>query len=161
MALRLALAHHPLCSWFHADTHAIVGVRVCSGCAWAFPGMLAGLVAALSLGLHWEPVALAGAGLTLGLPQLTTYVYRGNPAYRHFAKAIGGVGLGGLTAALPWIPLDLAWKIGGGLVLGLVFVGLQLLRVRSMLATCRKCPWAMNWEVCPGFNRAQLPSARF
>ncbi|MHB8633682.1 MAG: hypothetical protein ACYDBQ_06935 [Thermoplasmatota archaeon] len=152
-ALRLALAHHPLCAWFADDVVTLAGLRVCSGCLAAWPAF------ALSIPLAWHFVALkavtplmgVAVGAVLGVPQLASYVWRGSRSQRAVTKAAGGAGLALLAVGAAALRLPLA--VDGVLLAALAaaFVALQALRARSLLRTCGRCPWARDWERCPGF----------
>lgn len=153
-ALALALQHHPLCGNFRADRFRLGRAAVCSGCAMALPGVLAGLALGtwMVLGLWWGPWPILAAGFTLGAPQALTYVWRFGRPVRAAVKALGGLGLGLAVAA--WLFLDAPWsaRITGAILLTLAFVALQAVRMRSILRTCRACPWRMDWDNCPGFR---------
>ncbi|MFO1532460.1 MAG: hypothetical protein ABR562_01985 [Thermoplasmatota archaeon] len=158
----MAAQHHPLCDWFASDRFRL-GSRfaVCSGCAMMLPGLFLGLVgAALLLRRGVGAWPLLATGLVLGAPQLVTYVVRlGRPA-RAAIKLLGGIGLGAVTAAWFLLPVSLAWRWGGAGAFSLVLVGMQMLRLRSILRTCKACPWAMDWENCPGFRLRSGPDPR-
>lgn len=98
------------------------------------------------------PWPVLAAGVVLGLPQFTTYRVRWTRPVRFAIKVLGGAGLGLAVAGgllLPW-PL---WAKGVAAVLVLLaFAGMQALRLRSVLATCRACPWRRDWSACPGFQ---------
>lgn len=145
--LRVALAHHPLCSVFAHDVVRLGGVRVCSGCVAAAPAFAAGLVVALLLAAPAWPLLLLG--LAMGAPHLATYRWRGRRGARFAAKAVGGAGLGLVFAALLQAPL--AWQALAFLGMGLSFAALQALRLRSIQRTCQACPWGARWAACPGF----------
>ncbi|HUR25079.1 MAG TPA: hypothetical protein VM327_03575 [Candidatus Thermoplasmatota archaeon] len=135
-------------------------MHVCSGClatwpvfALAFPLTLA---ARLDGASGW---GLLTAGLVLGLPQMATYSWRRSRLERAGAKAIGGAGLAlavtGVLAA-GWPGLALVAVIALGMLASLA---LQVVRLRSILATCDACPFKRDWEACPGFTGAPPPTA--
>ena len=163
-ALRLALAHHPLCDAFDADVHRAAAIpsgtaaprsalRVCRGCAAAVAGLLLGIpVGITALGLGADPLALAVASLVFGGPQAATYAWRFAPPVRSCAKVLGGMGVGILTVAAlagawPW-----PWSAAGAGALAMAAVAGQLLRMRTILRTCDACPWARRWDACPGLR---------
>ena len=153
VAVRLLLQHHPLCKEFAADRIRVAGIAVCSGCLAAAPAALAGLVFGVLAVVRGAPVwAVLAAGATLGLPQLTTYLHRGGRAWRFAVKVLGGLGLGAVLASALALPVHDAWLIGGAFVVAVAFSALQALRVRSILATCDACPYARDWDACPGFR---------
>lgn len=154
-AVRLALQHHPLCHQFRADRFETASGRaVCSGCAMAFPGVVAGLVGSVCLMvLAWWPAwPLLAAGLVLGAPQGATYLVRFDRPTRAAIKGLGGLGLGIVAGA--WWLADLAttWKVVGAAGIALVFGLLQAIRLRAILKVCRRCPWNADWDRCPGFR---------
>lgn len=156
VAVRLLLQHHPLCHWFAADRIHVAGVALCSGCVAAAPAAGLGLAVGLALAIR-DPAsapALVAGGLTLGLPQLTTYLHRGGRAWRFAAKALGGTGLGAVLGAALFLPVSNGWLLAGAAGLALAFTALQALRLRSILATCDACPYARDWDACPGFRPA-------
>jgi hypothetical protein len=160
VGLRLSLAHHPLCHVFEEDT---VGrrVRVCSGCAAAAPAFLLGAVAvALLLRMGAAPLALVAAGLVMGLPQLSSYLWRGGPLHRFAVKALGGLGWGLVVVAGLAAPAPLAAKVFGLALVAVAFAALQGWRALKIVATCRACPWKMDWDACPGFNEPVAVQAR-
>ena len=152
-SLRLALAHHPGCGYFRDHVFRIGGIGFCRGCVLTWPAFLVGLLGAwglLHLGAHWA--ALGAVGLASGLPQGTTYLFRGGGTWRAFVKLVGGFGLGLLFVSLVAAPFGLAWLLAVTGALGVAFLLLQWRRVHTMLATCKACPWAMDWDHCPGFG---------
>ncbi len=155
IGFRLALTHHPLCWNFQEDTLPLGrGVRVCAGCALAAPGLAVGLVTSFVwLATHSEIVLpWMAASFALGIPQLASYLRRGNRLERAATKFIGGLGLGGVLACLPWLPISWPWRIAGLAALGVLFLALQAIRLRQIMAVCTRCPWQRRWEACPGFN---------
>lgn len=154
LGLRLATAHHPLCSWFKDDRYRVGPVRLCRGCTAAAPMFALGFFVAL-LSIFHEPTIVfhvGGFGLLLGIPHGTTYLHRFPSAYRAMAKLTGGFGLGLLITVLLLAPIPL-WQQGvllGGL--GASFLVLQGLRMKKILATCDACPWRRDWARCPGFQ---------
>lgn len=160
VAVRLLLEHHPLCSWFAGDRVQVGPLRVCSGCLAAVPAAALGFVVALRvIVLGVPPLPLCAGALVLGLPQLTTYLHRGPRAWRFTAKALGGLGLGGVAMSALLLPVPVGWIAGGAAGLVLAFVGLQAARVRSILRTCDACPYARDWDRCPGFQPADRAPA--
>ena len=156
---RVALAHHPLCSYFEHDVIRIGRARVCSGCALALPALLLGVLAAwLARGL--DPFALGAIGLACGAPQLLSYGARRGRLARGATKLVGGFGLGLFLVALWLLPLPLAWRVAGAALLGLSFVALQLVRMRAIWRTCQACPWRARWDECPGFAPPRHDPAR-
>ena len=155
-AVGLFLQHHPLCDWFRDDRFGKGRVRVCSGCAVAVPTMLLGIGTGglLVIMLWWPALPLLAASLVGGLPQLLTYRRRMGRLARAAAKGVGGFGLGMASAAWLFLPAPWDLKAAGAAAVGLAFIGLQALRARSILRTCRACPWAMDWDRCPGFRAA-------
>lgn len=153
-AIALALQHHPLCRYFAEDRYRLGRVRLCSGCAMALPGFALGVLAAFQLLAAGaaEPLALVASGLALGAPQGLTYLVRFSRGVRAAVKFQGGLGLGLATLAWVFAPVHPLLWWGAPAALGLVFLALQAVRLRSILATCRRCPWAMDWEHCPGFR---------
>ena len=154
---RLALAHHPLCVYFQADWVKLGRLRLCQGCLATWP-----LFALSVYGSVWawrsgraEAIALLTAGMMLGMPQASSYLHRGGRLDRAIVKGVGGIGLGMVVVGDLLLPIDLAWRLAGLAVL-LVAVGAGLyLRTRSILQTCRACPWKMDWDNCPGFRATQ------
>lgn len=151
VALRLAVAHHPLCHYFHDDTF---GRRwpVCRGCAVLWPLFLplSILLVAWLPRLPLSPGQAFAVGAVLGLPQVATAAIRFRPAERVAVKAIGAVGLALLVAGLLWAPVPWSWKAAAAVAVLGGFTVLLAIRVRGILRTCRACPWAMDWEHCPG-----------
>jgi hypothetical protein len=155
VAVRLLLEHHPLCKEFAADRIRVAGVAVCSGCLGAAPAALAGLALGVVAVVRGVPIApLLAASLTLGLPQLTTYLHRGGRGWRFAAKAVGGLGLGAAIASALALPVARGWLVAAAVALALAFAALQGVRVRSILATCDACPYRRDWDACPGFRAA-------
>jgi hypothetical protein len=105
-------------------------------------------------------LALLAAGFAMGIPQLASYGWRGSRLERAGVKALGGVGLAGvvvgaLTAGWP------LWALVPTLTAGLLAsVGLQAVRMRSILATCDACPFRRDWDSCPGFNAGVAATRR-
>lgn len=156
--LLLSLAHHPVCSSFSQDVVRIAGLPVCAGCLATWPAFLAALPLAVLARLDGAPaLALLALGATLALPQMTAYLRgrgRRSRAERTVAKVLGGAGLGTALAAV----LTSGWPLGlAAAAIGLgvaVTGGLQLLRLRTVLATCDACPYKRDWEACPGMADA-------
>jgi hypothetical protein len=153
LGLRLLTSHHPLCGHFASDRWMTGRQPWCTGCVVLWPTFVAGVVAAgLLLRQGVDPWALGASALMAGMPQATTYVRRWPLAMRVTAKAVGGFGLGAVVLVLLALPLAPLAK--GLLVVGLVggsVIGMAL-RLRSLLRTCRRCPWNADWEHCPGFE---------
>lgn len=153
VALRLSLAHHPLCHHFSSDRFG----PVCSGCALFVPAFATTMpiaVAALLAGADSTAMFLAGA--VLGLPQLAGMRLRwGRPA-RAAVKLLGGVGVATANVGLVMLPVPLPVKLALLALELAAFAGILALRMRSILATCHACPWRRDWEACPGF----VPGAR-
>lgn len=154
VGLAVLLQHHPLCSVYRKDRFQWGPVRVCSGCAVAFPSMLAGAAVGLwaLFAQASQPLAVLAAGFVLGGPQLLTYVTRRSRAERAAIKLLGGLGIGLVMAAWPFLPGPAIWHWVGLAAFGLALAGLQLLRLRTILRTCDACPWQRDWGNCPGFN---------
>jgi len=151
LGLRLAFAHHPLCDRFHEDVlHR--RVPLCAGCALTWPLFYAVLMATLLLRPAAGPWPLVAMGLVLGLPQCSTYRVRWSRPVRAAIKALGGAGLGLAVAGGLLLPWPWSWKVVAAALVLTAFGGMQLLRLRSVLATCKACPWAVDWGVCPGFR---------
>jgi hypothetical protein len=149
----LALRHHPLCGWFATDTLTIGAVEVCAGCAMFLPGLALGAASgAVAIGQGADAWALMAAGFVLGAPQLLTYAHRFGRGVRAAIKAVGGAGLGLVTAAWFAIPVPWSLRLAGAGALLVALTAMQALRLRSIVTTCRRCPWAMDWERCPGFR---------
>lgn len=159
VAVRLMLEHHPLCREFRADRfQATRAMAFCSGCALAVPGVLVGLVAGCVALLPGRVDAwpLLAAGFALGAPQGLTYLVRFSRPVRAAIKALGGSGMGLVAASWLFLPAPWSWRLVAACALAAVFGVLQAVRIRSILRTCRACPWAMDWDRCPGF-RATTP----
>jgi hypothetical protein len=161
LGLLLGLAHHPLCTEFRDDVVRVGRLHVCSGCVATWPTFLVTLPLALAWHLQGtSALAMLAAGLALGVPHLASYGWRGSRLERAGVKALGGVGLAGvvvgaLTAGWPlWVLVVL---LAAGLVAS---VGLQAVRMRSILATCDACPFKRDWDSCPGFNAGVLATRR-
>lgn len=155
LGLHLGLSHHPLCSEFRSDVVRLGRVHVCSGCLATWPVFALvfplALMARLDGASAW---ALLAAGLAVGLPQMATYRWRLSRLERAAAKAVGGAGLamaltGVLAAGWPVVALVAVLAVGM-----LASLALQLLRLRSILATCDACPFRRDWATCPGFQGA-------
>lgn len=158
VAIRLLLQHHPLCGEFAVDRVRVLGVPLCSGCVAAVPAAALGFVLGLQLIVHGAPSpATFAAGSALGLPHLTTYLRRGDRAWRFAAKALGGLGLGAVAMSALVLPVPTLLRLAGALAVTALFLGLQGLRVRSILATCDACPYARDWDACPGFRATVGP----
>lgn len=154
LALRLATAHHPLCSWFHSDRYHAFGLSFCRGCSATVPMFALG-IAVFFLVLHFhglDPFLVGGIGLALGIPHGTTYLHRFPAGYRAIAKLTGGLGLGLLLPAVFFAPVPLVYQIAFLAGLGVAFLLLQGLRMKRMLAVCDRCPWKRDWNRCPGFE---------
>lgn len=159
---KLALAHHPLCRYFHADHFTVAGVRVCRGCAVTWPLFAIAFPLAL-LAIRFTLATAVGAlaaGAVLGAPQFTTYVRRWPGPVRVAVKALGGVGLGVFLAGVLLWPAALGWRVAALAALWLGFLVLQAVRMRSILRTCDACPWHRRWDACPGFHPG-APDAPF
>lgn len=152
MALRLLGAHHPTCHLFAGDVYHLGGVPICRGCAATLPAFVLTLLPAVLLVPETHAVAVLLAATALAIPQLSTYVIRWPGAARIAAKTIGGVGAGLVVAAYWLWDATLGPKAVVGV--GLVAAGSlgQGLRLRTIVRTCRACPWNMDWEHCPGFR---------
>ena len=159
LGLHLGLAHHPLCTEFRTDVVRIGRVHVCSGCLATWPAFaLAFPFAVLALKDGAPALALLLAGLALGLPQMATYRWRMSRRERAAAKAVGGVGLAMVVAgalAAGWPVVALATVLAAGMLASLA---LQVVRLRSILATCDACPFKRDWEACPGFDGTPPPA---
>ena len=160
LGLHLGLAHHPLCSEFRTDVVRLGRLHVCSGCLATWPVFLLALPLTLMARLDgasgW---ALLWAGLVLGLPQMASYRWRLSRLERAAAKAVGGVGLAMVVTgvlASGWPGVVLVAVLAAGM---LASFGLQLIRLRSILATCDACPFKREWETCPGFTGAPPSTA--
>ncbi len=154
LALRLATAHHPLCSWFQSDRYHLFGASFCRGCTATIPLFALGIIA-FPFAIHFFPagvIPLAALALALGIPHGTTYLHRFSPAYRATAKLLGGFGLGLLIPAILFVPVPLAYRILVLAGLGVAFLLLQAVRMKRMLAVCDACPWQRDWNRCPGFE---------
>jgi len=154
-AIRLALEHHPLCRHFADDRRQFwpLSVHACAGCLAAVPAMVAGVVIAFAGSLAGAyPLAVLAASLVLGVPQLSSYVWRGGRAWRSAVKALGGLGIGGVFVGWLLAPVPWTWKWIGAGTLVLAFAGMQALRVRAILRTCDACVYRRDWDRCPGFN---------
>lgn len=153
VAVELALAHHPLCHYFSSDVARWRNLRFCLGCVAAIPAFVVGLVAAWAGIAAGFPAATACMiGLSLGVPQAVSYFRRRGRSARVATKIVGGLGLGFLVSGLLLLPASALVIFLAFAVLSLAFLGFQLLRLRKILATCRACPWKMDWENCPGFR---------
>lgn len=153
----LAVAHHPVCTSFRHDVVRLGGLPVCAGCLAMWPTFLVVLPLALQARLDGAPaLAMLAAGAALALPQVALYVRAGptrprrSRAERSVAKVVGGAGLaialtGTLTSAWPLVAIVAA--IGAGVVATLA---LQVVRLRTVLATCDACPYRRDWDACPG-----------
>lgn len=156
LGLRLATAHHPLCTWFKDDRYHWGRIQVCRGCAAAIPTFVLGLIIAVAALLHEPAFALhvGGIGLLFGIPHGTTYLHRFPPAYRATAKLTGGLGLGLLITTLLLAPIPPWQRIFLLAGFGVCFLVLQGVRMKKILATCDACPWRRDWARCPGFQEA-------
>lgn len=154
LSVRLVTAHHPLCGHFRSDRWMLGAVPLCRGCVLMWPAAAVGLATgALALGmLGVNPVALGAAAFIAGLPQASTYLRRWPDGMRAAAKVVGGLGLGILAAAIASLPAPLTVRLAGFAVLLLGAALGLVLRMLSMLGICRRCPWRMDWERCPGFE---------
>jgi hypothetical protein len=158
VGLHLGLAHHPLCTEFRTDLVRFGRLHVCSGCLATWPVFVLAFPLGLLARLEGAPaLALAAAGLALGLPQMATYRWRMSRLERAAAKAVGGVGLamvlaGILTAGWPTVAVVAVLTAGV-----LASLGLQVIRLRSILATCDACPFRRDWDACPGFQPPAAP----
>jgi hypothetical protein len=158
LALRLALAHHPLCGWFGTHTLRLGGLAVCAGCAATLPAVLVGVLLAAPTAAQ-APLPWLAAGLALGLPYLAACLLRPDRRVRTAAKMVGGAGLGMalLAGALaPWPPVVKAALMALPVA---AFLGLQALRWRAMRQVCAACPWQGDWARCPGFSPEATGSA--
>lgn len=155
VALRLALAHHPLCHWFQADRIQVGRIAVCSGCLATWPAFL--ILAPVALRLPVAPALLAATGILLATPQMASYIRRAGRAWRFTAKLLGGVGLALLVAGILRTPVPWSWRLGALAVVVVGFAVLQAIRLRSMLGTCDACPYRRDWESCPGFRASWRP----
>ena len=149
-ALRLTLSHHPLCDRFPSDTWRIAGVAICIGCLTVWPSAAAGAWAAWNRLLPGEAWLQLGGALAAGVPYVALSACGTRSVWRHAAKPAAGLGLGvaavaALRLGLP--PAGLAALLAGASAAAIL---LLLLRGRRILATCRACPWRMDWEACPG-----------
>ena len=155
VALRLALAHHPLCHWFQADRIQVGRIDVCSGCLATWPAFF--LLVPFALGFPVAPAVLAATGILLAAPQMASYVRRAGRAGRFAAKLAGGAGLALLVADILRTPVPWTWRFAalGAVVAG--FALLQAIRLRNLLRTCDACPYRRDWESCPGFRASWGP----
>lgn len=149
VAFRLALAHHPLCSWFRDDR---IG-PVCSGCALFWPAFFAATPAVLvALVRGTDTLAMLGAAIVLGLPQLLTARWRFGRTARGAIKLLGGVAVAIAIPTLWFLPFSLGIRIALNAAMVAAFGLLIVVRMRSILRTCDACPWQRDWERCPGFR---------
>lgn len=157
LGLHLGLAHHPLCTEFRTDVVRLGRLHACSGCLATWPAFAVAFPLALLARLDGAPAwSLLAAGLVLGLPQMASYRWRLSRLERAAAKAVGGVGLalalaGALAAGWPAVALVAVLALGM-----LASLALQVVRFRSILATCDACPFKRDWETCPGFDGAPV-----
>lgn len=153
LAGALLTAHHPVCTVYAQDWVRFGRLRVCQGCLATWPTFLLSLPLAWHLALKLPPgttpLGLAAAGLVFGLPQGLTVLTRLARPQRWCAKLLGGFGLALLLAGA-WIALPPTYLLEGVIVLACGFTLLLALRMRTILQTCKACPWAMDWEACPG-----------
>jgi hypothetical protein len=135
-------------------------LHVCSGCLATWPAFLLAIPVALMVRMDGASAgALLSSGLVLGLPQMASYGWRLSRLERAAAKAVGGIGLalvvtGVLASGWPVLVLVAAVALGM-----LASLGLQAIRLRSILAVCDACPFKRDWETCPGFAAAPPPTA--
>ncbi|MHB1262435.1 MAG: hypothetical protein ACYC2H_12050 [Thermoplasmatota archaeon] len=161
LGLLLGLAHHPLCTEFQSDVVQLGRIHACSGCLATWPVFLVAVPLIAAARLQGMPaLPLLAAGLAMGVPQLASYGWRRSRAERAAAKALGGLGLAcvaiGVLAA-GWPPAVLLAVLAAGLVTS---IGLQVIRMRTILATCGACPFKRAWDVCPGFNAGVAATRR-
>ena len=158
LGLHLGLAHHPLCTEFRTDVVRVGRLHVCSGCLATWPVFVLALPLALLARLDGAPgLALAAAGLVLGMPQMATYRWRMSRLERAAAKAVGGVGLAMALAGVLTVGWPLVAVVGVLTVGVLASLALQVVRLRSILATCDACPFKRDWDACPGFQPPVSP----
>ncbi len=155
-AIRLALRHHPLCDRFDADRFG----PICSGCAVFWPAFFVAGPAAASLWLQGTSAwVLLAVGVVVGLPQLPGLRWRFSRPTRAVIKGLGGLAVGAALFAV--IVLPVSWWLRGGLLacMGLAFVAILAIRMRSILATCNACVWKRDWGRCPGFGALDATAA--
>jgi hypothetical protein len=153
VGLRLALSHHPLCARFESDVAKLGSLQVCSGCLASWPAVPLGVAAGVWVVVEGAPGwAVAASALALGLPQVMTYLHRGDRMFRALAKILGGFGLGAFVVGLVTSGASATVVLAVIAAFSVAFLGLQALRMKKILDTCDACPWRRQWAQCPGFN---------
>jgi hypothetical protein len=153
LALRLAAAHHPLCTAFRSDVVRLGRLHVCGGCLATWPAFIAALPLAWLARTQGVPAwPLAAAGLALGLPHLASYAVRAPVPVRRAAKAVGGAGLALLVVGAATSGTGLPGLVALVLAGCAASLALQAVRLRAMLRTCAACPHRRDWGSCPGMD---------
>ncbi|MHA1150792.1 MAG: hypothetical protein ACTSR8_21440 [Promethearchaeota archaeon] len=155
--LPFLLAHHPQCEDFEGHTLKIGKYRFCIGCFIGYPTAILSIIIIDKFGLLY--LLPSRAFFFFGIGLIATFIL--SPLHitkiktiKILQKILIGVGSGFLFWFLLILPNPLLINYFLILIVFSVILGvLNFHHAYSFYSGCKKCEYALNWGVCPGFKK--------